>query len=60
MGITIILTLEESINNTSQLLLKPNFKSKIGIIIPTKEVMGPVNHPNTPEKLSSLSPDRYI
>ena len=59
-GTTIIFILEASINNTSQFVLKPNFKRSIGMIRPTNEVIGPVNQPNTPEKLSSLSPERYI
>lgn len=59
-GITIIFILDESINNTSQLLLNPYLRSKIGIIRPTNEVIGPVNQPKTPAKFSSLSPERYI
>lgn len=51
---------DESMKSTSQLLLNPYLKIKIGIIKPTNDTIGPVNQPNTPAKLSSLSPERYI
>ena len=56
----IMFRLASSMNSTSQLLLKPNVRSISGIIRPTNEVIGPVNQPKTPAKLSSLSPERYI